>query len=154
MKAEDIKRIDIAEFRKEGYLQELNRRFLHPLGLALEVVIDEETKKEKLGGIWDSRDDEEGIHYDIANSDQDRKNRFKKNFEDIERSLDLRKESRMKALGYFIEPALEFEDQIEHEVLTEIIAKYPGVEIVGNKKLEDETKELIKKKIREKVKKA
>lgn len=39
----EIKRIDVAEFRSEGYLQEVNRRFLHPLGLALEVTrVDDE----------------------------------------------------------------------------------------------------------------
>ena len=30
------KYMPIKEFRERGYLQELNRRFLHPLGLALE----------------------------------------------------------------------------------------------------------------------
>lgn len=29
--------MSIAEFQSEGYLQEVNRRFLHPLGLALAV---------------------------------------------------------------------------------------------------------------------
>ena len=33
----DIERISIQEFRDKGYLQETNRQFLHPLGLALEV---------------------------------------------------------------------------------------------------------------------
>lgn len=33
----NIKYMDIDDFRKDGYLHELNRRFLHPLGLALEV---------------------------------------------------------------------------------------------------------------------
>ena len=37
------KDIPIAEFRREGFMQEVNRRFLHPLGLALEcIVVDEE----------------------------------------------------------------------------------------------------------------
>lgn len=57
----DIKRMDIKEFREMGILAELNRAFLHPLGLALEVSFDEETGEEKLGGIWDYRDDPEGI---------------------------------------------------------------------------------------------
>lgn len=39
---EKIKRIDIKEFREEGFLQEVNRQFFHPLGLALEVLIDDE----------------------------------------------------------------------------------------------------------------
>jgi len=55
-----INRIDIKEVREFGYLQELNRRFLHPLGLALEVIVDDDGN-ETLGGIWDYRDDEEGI---------------------------------------------------------------------------------------------
>jgi hypothetical protein len=61
MSEEEIRRIDIKEFREFGYLQELNRQFLHPLGLALEVVVDDETGEESLGGIWDYRDDPEGI---------------------------------------------------------------------------------------------
>lgn len=59
----DIKRIDIKEFREKGYLQELNRQFLHPLGLAMEVIINEETGEETLGGVWDYRDDPEGMLY-------------------------------------------------------------------------------------------
>ena len=35
-----MKYIDVNEFIEEGYLQELNRRFLHPLGLALTVAAD------------------------------------------------------------------------------------------------------------------
>lgn len=34
----EIKRIDIGEFRELGYLQEANRQFFHPHGLALEVT--------------------------------------------------------------------------------------------------------------------
>lgn len=59
----EIKRMDIKEFREMGLLAELNRSFLHPLGLALEVIIDDETGEEKLGGIWDYRDDPKGILY-------------------------------------------------------------------------------------------
>ena len=44
-----------------GYLQELNRQFLHPLGLALEVIINGEDVR--FGDIWDSRDDPEGVIY-------------------------------------------------------------------------------------------
>jgi hypothetical protein len=58
----DIKRMDIADFREQGFLQEANRQFFHPLGLALEVVTDAETSEPvRLGGIWDYRDDPEGI---------------------------------------------------------------------------------------------
>lgn len=37
----DIKRIPIEEFRANGYLQEVNRRCLHPVGMALEATIVE-----------------------------------------------------------------------------------------------------------------
>ena len=47
----DVQRMDISEFRSFGYL----------LGLALEVLVDDETGEESLGGIWDYRDDPEGI---------------------------------------------------------------------------------------------
>jgi hypothetical protein len=58
----DIKRMDIKEFREMGLIAELNRSFLHPLGLALEVVVEDDGT-EKLGGIWDYRDDPEGMLY-------------------------------------------------------------------------------------------
>lgn len=56
----EVKRIDIADFREQGFLQEANRQFFHPHGLALEIVIEEDGT-ECLGGIWDYRDDPEGI---------------------------------------------------------------------------------------------
>jgi hypothetical protein len=91
---EPRKRMSVKEFREAGYLQELNRRFLHPLGLALEVVVNEECSRcegtgnytdrdstddrlcpkcdgsgkrspeevtEHIGGVWDYRDDPEGL---------------------------------------------------------------------------------------------
>ncbi len=67
----DVKRINIKEFREMGLLAELNRTFLHPLGLALEVVIDN-GGTEKLGGIWDYRDDPEGILYATEHFPTDR----------------------------------------------------------------------------------
>jgi hypothetical protein len=62
-----MKYIDIKEFREKGYLQELNRQFLHPLGLALEVVIHEDGT-ESLGRVlwnedgepWEFNDTKEG----------------------------------------------------------------------------------------------
>ena len=54
-------RMDIREFWEAGYLQEANRRFFHPLGLALEVEVDDETGEFRLGGVWDYRDDPEGV---------------------------------------------------------------------------------------------
>ena len=36
-----IKHMDIKEFREQGFLQEANRLYFHPLGLALEVRIND-----------------------------------------------------------------------------------------------------------------
>lgn len=56
-----------AKFLSEtGLLFEINRRILHPLGLALYVSVDDDNKIQ-IGGLQDSRKDPEGIYY---NSDQ------------------------------------------------------------------------------------
>jgi hypothetical protein len=91
----DVTRIDIAEFRREGYLQELNRRFLHPLGLALEVVVEEDGS-ERLGGVWDYRADSEGIYYD-GTADAAKAAR-------IDDLLAERSPARKAALGWIVEP--------------------------------------------------
>jgi hypothetical protein len=84
-----IRRMDIAEFRELGYLQEVNRLVLHPCGLALEVVppweLDDLQQvlrdagvnltaeqdrgifdalglgEARFGGVWDYRSDPEGM---------------------------------------------------------------------------------------------
>lgn len=117
-----VKRIDIAEFRREGYLQELNRRFLHPLGLALEVVVEPcpcrdgtieegppgathtvtcptchgDKQRERMGGVWDYRDDPEGIYYD-GQLDPEKAGH-------IDALTKERFAPRKKALGFAIEP--------------------------------------------------
>jgi hypothetical protein len=64
-----IKRMDLNEFVDKGFLQEANRLFFHPLGLALEAVTDDKNKDKviRLGGVWDFRDDPEGIVYEFDN---------------------------------------------------------------------------------------
>lgn len=58
----DVKKMSVKDFREQGYLQELNRVFLHPLGLALEVNLNEDGT-ESFGEVWDYRDDPEGMIY-------------------------------------------------------------------------------------------
>lgn len=99
--SEKIRRISIKEFREKGYLQEVNRRFFHPLGLALEVIIDDKTGEEKLGGVWDYRDDPEGIAF---GKDVTSKPDFKVKAENIEKEFTAKKEYREKSLGFFIQP--------------------------------------------------
>ena len=95
------KRIDIKEFREKGYLQEVNRRFFHPLGLALEVVIDEGTGEERLFGVWDSREDPEGFMF---GGDHLQTEEAKKKKENIDAEMQEKKKHREKNLGYHIQP--------------------------------------------------
>lgn len=95
----EIKRIDIKEFQEFGYLQELNRQFLHPLGMALEVIIDEKDESVKLGGIWDYREDPEGMTFQDMSKDTHRKKA-----ENV-KSLQLAAaKTRLKLLGFEIQP--------------------------------------------------
>lgn len=95
----EVKRMSVAEFREEGYLQELNRRFLHPLGLALEVCIGKDGE-ESFGQIWDSRDDPEGLIYgpDTIEAEKVRH---------IRRIESGRIPSRTDALGFWVQPVNE-----------------------------------------------
>jgi hypothetical protein len=58
----EIKTITVKELREEGYIQEANRLFFHPLGLALSVSVEEDGT-ESFGTVWDHRDDPEGITF-------------------------------------------------------------------------------------------
>lgn len=57
------KYMPLDEFVEAGYLQEANRQFFHPLGLALEVLADDDGRVFAITGLWDARDDPEGIVY-------------------------------------------------------------------------------------------
>lgn len=92
---EEIRRISIEEFRSAGYLQEANRRFFHPLGLALEVVVDADGG-ERLGGVWDYRDDPEGIAFSNG-GDPEKAAR-------VDREWSERESARTEALGFMVQP--------------------------------------------------
>lgn len=91
-----MKHIDVAEFRRLGYLQEVNRRLLHPLGLALAVGVDDDGV-ERLRGVWDCRDDPEGIRFD-GPLDAEAADR-------IGHELMARGVARKRQLGYIVQPA-------------------------------------------------
>lgn len=93
---DEQKYLSVKEFRELGYLQELNRRFLHPLGLALEVEISP-SGIERLGRIWDSRDDPEGIYFDPELIDKDKAIRIYR--EGAKKGL-----PRIAKLGFVVQP--------------------------------------------------
>ena len=97
-----IKRLTPEQFKDLGYLLDLNRRFLHPQGMALEVIIDEETGDTSFGGVWDYRNDPEGIAF---HQDDWILGKI-----DIERAAQIAEEEKVKRrkreewLGYVIQP--------------------------------------------------
>lgn len=92
------KKISIKEFREQGYLQELNRQFLHPLGLALEVNLNFDGS-ESLGEVWDYRDDPEGMLYGPNMINPERASRIAEewHFKELERG---------SRFGWMIQPAV------------------------------------------------
>lgn len=56
-----MKTVDPREFRDSGLLQEVNRQWFHPRGLALYVTVDSGAGTVGFGGILDARDDPEGF---------------------------------------------------------------------------------------------
>lgn len=53
--------MDLTEFVDDGFLQEANRQFFHPLGLALTVMREDDGTVSSIIGVQDARDDEEGF---------------------------------------------------------------------------------------------
>jgi hypothetical protein len=89
-------KISVKDFREKGYLQELNRRFLHPLGMALQVTVRDDGQ-EFISGIWDQRNDPEGIIFDESLIDVEKAKEVEKEF--LEKSA-----TRKNSLGYIIQP--------------------------------------------------
>lgn len=90
----EIKKIDIKEFVESGYLQEANRRFFHILGLALEVYVDDDGNY-SLGGVWDYRDDPEGMVFNSVDPDK---------VYAVQEQIEQKVEARQKMFGWFLQP--------------------------------------------------
>ena len=101
-KVQRVKKMNIKEFVEEGYLQESNRRFFHPLGLALEVQADNNGDY-SISGVQDFRKFPEGAIFDLVNSDHERKRRFFSNFNKIEKAFSERAKIRKDNYGYELE---------------------------------------------------
>ena len=100
-----INYMDLDEFRDLGYLQEVNRQFFHPLGLAL-VWNEDDDGTITLSGVWDDRDDPEGWYMETSKRDERgaeeaRKAAF------IAAEREKRVEARMRAFGWVVQPVDE-----------------------------------------------
>jgi hypothetical protein len=88
------KMLDLKTLRDDGYLQEVNRQFFHPLGLAL--AVDSEFRNLY---VWDERDDPEGFTFA---DDQD----LKPKADRLQEIVAARIDARVKALGYWRQDAV------------------------------------------------
>lgn len=95
-----VKKIkDAAAFlRDAGLIFEINRKILHPLGLALEIKIEDDGT-EKFGDLWDCRGDSEGIIY----NDECFKSGLKKFQVYMKEQGNNILKSRMEKLGYLVQ---------------------------------------------------
>lgn len=98
----EITYMDLNEFREAGYLQEVNRQFFHPLGLAL-VWNEADDGTVSLSGVWDDRTDPEGWYMDTSKRDEHgaeeaRKAAF------VAAEKEKRVEARMRSFGWVVQP--------------------------------------------------
>lgn len=89
----------IEDFISEGYMQEVNRRFLHPLGLALVGSVREHGHE-----LWviDSRDEPGGIYYEQDSETYSETRR--RAAEEISRQWSEHGGHRMREARYMIQP--------------------------------------------------
>jgi hypothetical protein len=91
-----MKKMPLDEFQKIGLLQEINRQFLHPMGLALMFDTRDDNVVTSVE-IWDARDDPEGILFapDVINEE--------KVFKVVE-MFEAKRKMREARLGYHVQP--------------------------------------------------
>jgi hypothetical protein len=89
----EVKYLNARTFRNDGYLQEANRGFFHPLGLALELNMANGTLR-----VWDCRDDPSGVIFDERDD-------LRPTAECFAAIREARRSARVKALGYWQQPA-------------------------------------------------
>lgn len=97
------KRLDVKQFRDLGGIQEVNRRLLHPLGLALEVWVEENGIEHFGLGVWDSRDDPEGINF-ASEGDPEQSKIMQDRARAWDEMLVERSPARQAGLGYVVQP--------------------------------------------------
>lgn len=99
MMDDNFKYMDLSEFQKLGFIQEINRLILHPAGLAISLEVDDNGKINEFGPILDYQDDPEGMIFnDLQNEIAITKEKNVKNLQEQHR------EAREKKLGFFIQP--------------------------------------------------
>lgn len=100
------KKLSINELREEGYLQEANRQFFHPLGLSLMVNIIGENGEDSTVCILDNRHDLEGVVFGLEQDDYYSEGSLQETRDKAQMVAEqavMRHEPRVNAIGHWIE---------------------------------------------------
>lgn len=97
----EISFINLEEFEREGFMQEANRTFFHPLGLSLAIV--DLPDGQRVFGVLDGRMDPEGFWFDFRNTDEHLS--FVRRVANVGRWINARREARERLLGYWVQPS-------------------------------------------------
>ena len=90
------RKMTITEFRELGFIQELNRRMLHPCGLAISTYVADDGN-EYLDGVWDYRDEGVGPFYSSEELSRDAAR-------GVDKLLKTKARERLLALDYSVQP--------------------------------------------------
>jgi hypothetical protein len=96
------------EFIAEGYLQELNRKFLHPLGLSLQLS---EKDGHYSAYVADHRKVSAAVHYGFSSMSKERRKEFVKKVNNIESERQAKAMLRLDSLGFEVEPVDDLVDE-------------------------------------------
>lgn len=100
----EIKYMSLKEFMDLGLLQEINRQFLHPMGMALEMIEEDDGSVPGFGGVWDYRDDPEGMYF---GEELSKNIKFKEKAEKVKEMFEEKRKEREKKFGWHIQSVEE-----------------------------------------------
>jgi len=95
-----MKELSVQELIDFGYLQEVNRRFFHPLGLALTAVVDTDPEVSPRLLVKDNREDPEGWEFAPGVMEPEK-------FRRVEEEWVRRNAFRLERLGFEVQPPPE-----------------------------------------------
>lgn len=109
-KRKDVLTMNLTEFMNSGLLQEINRRILHPMGLALYLTVKDGIPI-GIGGVLDHRDDPAGMVF------PDMGEEHYKRYKNVQDELDRRIKTRSSVLGFGVQPVPgdDYRDEAKQE---------------------------------------
>ena len=111
----DYRFISAKEFYEKGYLQEVNRRFLHSVGLSLTVEENKDGEWQYLG-ILDYRDEERPLSMLFHEMNEDEIQEALAFESSVNQEIVKRADSRIDILGGIIEPIVALPQEVKESI--------------------------------------